>query len=151
MPHEASRETPETLTIGDMAARCDLSEHTLRYYERVGLIQPVPRDRSSGHRRYSAETAAVVETLACLRRSGMSLEDMRCYLALRPRGAAAAPQQTALFQAHLQQLEQEAARLEVRREYLRGKVAYWSAQAAGDAEEADRIAQANREVARRLR
>jgi len=39
------------LTIQDAARRSGLSEPTLRYYEEVGLIGPIPRDASSGHRR----------------------------------------------------------------------------------------------------
>jgi hypothetical protein len=42
-------------TIQDVSRRSGLSEPTLRYYEEVGLIGPVDRDASSGHRRYSGE------------------------------------------------------------------------------------------------
>ena len=41
-------------SIRIMASRCGMTPHTLRYYERVGLIQPVWRSRN-GHRRYSAQ------------------------------------------------------------------------------------------------
>ena len=44
----------EELTIAQAAARAGLPESTLRYWERIGLIRPVERDGSSGHRRYSA-------------------------------------------------------------------------------------------------
>lgn len=40
------------LTIWDVSRRSGLSEPTLRYYEQVGLIGPIERDESSGHRRY---------------------------------------------------------------------------------------------------
>jgi MerR family transcriptional regulator, copper efflux regulator len=40
------------LSIQDVSRRSGLSEPTLRYYEQVGLIGPVERDQSSGHRRY---------------------------------------------------------------------------------------------------
>ncbi len=56
------------------------SESALRYYERIGLIDPVPRDSSSSHRRYAAETVDTLEALACLRSTGMSIDDMRAYL-----------------------------------------------------------------------
>ena len=46
-------------TIRSMAERCGMTAHTLRYYERVGLIQPVGRARN-GHRRYSEADAAWV-------------------------------------------------------------------------------------------
>lgn len=82
-----------TLTIQQMTARSGLSEYTLRYYEKVGLIMPIPREGSSGHRRYSAETAQLVEQLACLRASGLPLEEMRRYIRLRAHGDAAAAEQ----------------------------------------------------------
>ncbi len=45
------------LTILEASRRSGLSEPTLRYYEQIGLIGPVPRDPSSGHRRYDAAAA----------------------------------------------------------------------------------------------
>jgi predicted site-specific integrase-resolvase len=44
----------QALTIQQVAQQTGLSVHTLRYYERNGLLEPVDR-ASSGHRRYSAE------------------------------------------------------------------------------------------------
>jgi DNA-binding transcriptional MerR regulator len=43
------------LPIQEVARRTGFSESTLRYYERIGLVGPVPRDQSSSHRRYSAQ------------------------------------------------------------------------------------------------
>jgi DNA-binding transcriptional MerR regulator len=53
-------------TIQDVSRRSGLSEPTLRYYEEVGLIGPVDRDGSSGHRRYSSEDVDTLQMLACL-------------------------------------------------------------------------------------
>lgn len=132
-------ETTDALTIGDMAARSGLSEHTLRYYERIGLIRPIPRDTSSGHRRYSPETAQLVESLACLRAAGLPLEDMRTFLALYARGPAAAAEQKALIAAHKATIEKEIARQQWRVKYLDAKMAYWEAVEAGDAAAMARI------------
>jgi len=64
-------------TIQDVSRRSGLSEPTLRYYEEVGLIGPIDRDGSSGHRRYSSEDVDALQMLACLRAMGMGIEDMR--------------------------------------------------------------------------
>ena len=64
-------------TVQETAERTGLNEHTLRYYERAGLLTAVRRDDSSGHRRYSADDVARVRTLACLRATGMPLVQMR--------------------------------------------------------------------------
>jgi DNA-binding transcriptional MerR regulator len=55
------------MTIAEAAARCGLPESTLRYWERIGLVNRVRRDASSGHRRYRPEDVATLETLGNLR------------------------------------------------------------------------------------
>ena len=139
-----------TLTIKEMAALSGMSEYTLRYYEKIGLIKPIPRDESSGHRRYSLEMARRLETLACLRASGLSLDDMRQYLHWREFGREAAAEQKALFQDHAKKVAEEIRRLEVRQRFLDGKIAYWDAQMKGDTELAEQIAARNLEIAKDL-
>lgn len=152
MSRDITLTQPEaTLTIKQMATRSGLSEYTLRYYEKIGLIQPIPRDGSSGHRRYSADTAQTVEALACLRASGLSLDEMRLYLQLRKRGDAAAAEQKALFLAHAQKVEEELCQLKIRQQYLSNKVAYWDARLNGNTELARQIAAQNHELAKELK
>lgn len=140
-----------TLTIKQMAALSGLSEYTLRYYEKVGLIKPIPRHRSSGHRRYSLDTIEIVEALSCLRASGLSLDAMRTYLRQRERGDEAAAEQKALFLVHAQEVAAEIQKLQIRQRYLNGKVAYWDARMNGDLELAKQIAAQNREIAKELK
>jgi DNA-binding transcriptional MerR regulator len=140
-----------TLTIKQMAAQSGMSEYTLRYYEKIGLIKPIPRDGSSGHRRYSADTAQMVEALSCLRASGLSLDEMRLYLRLRERGDEAASEQKALFLAHAEEVADEIRKLKIRQRYLSGKVAYWDARMNGDMELAEQIAAKNQEIAKELK
>src|SRR4051812_35620446 len=86
----------EAFTVQQAAQLTGLSEHTLRYYERVGLLPPVRREDSSRHRRYSAEDISIIESLACLRAAGLPLEQMRRYIGLMPQGRGAAAQQREL-------------------------------------------------------
>ena len=148
-----TQETPvkDTLTIQEMARQSGLSEHTLRYYERIGLLTPIPRDSSSGHRRYSADTGSVIESLSCLRGTGMSLEDIRTFLHLRQQGSLAAAEQKELFAAHLAVVTEEMEQMKVRMEYLAGKVAYWKAIEAGDGDEAEKVRLENRRLMPKLR
>ncbi len=140
-----------TLTIKQMAVQSGLSEYTLRYYEKVGLIMPIPRDRSSGHRRYNADTIEIVEALSCLHASGLSLEAMRTYLRQRERGDEAAAEQKALFLSHAEKVADEIRKLKIRQRYLSGKVAYWNARMNGDMELAKQIADQNQEIAKELK
>ncbi len=136
----------ETYTVQQAAALTGLSEHTLRYYERIGLIQPVPRQESSGHRRYGAEDLAKLETLACLRATGMPIEQMRRYFELRAGGAAAAAEQQALLAEHLDELQRRRAALQDHIHYVERKIDYWRAVEAHDESGAARIAREAREL-----
>jgi DNA-binding transcriptional MerR regulator len=140
MKKTSSHTHQETYTIHEVAQRSGLSIPTLRYYEEIGLVPDVWRDTSSGHRRYSADTLQLIESLANLRAVGMSIEDMHTYLALRERGAETAVEKRDLFQAHAEEVEKQIARLHIHQRYLSFKVAYWDAQARGDRDEAARIA-----------
>ena len=99
MGSDTATNIPPHFTLQEVVQRSGLSEHTLRYYERIGLLDRVKRDSSSGHRRYTAEDVQNIEALACLRTTGMSIDDMRTYLALLKDGRDAADQQLALFEA----------------------------------------------------
>jgi len=110
-------------TIQDVSRRSGLSEPTLRYYEEVGLIGPVDRDASSGHRRYSGEDVDTLQMLACLRAMGMGIEDMRTYQANRARGRAAAAEQRDLLLRHAERVEAQIETLRTHLDYLRDKAA----------------------------
>jgi DNA-binding transcriptional MerR regulator len=139
MVNDTETKTPHYFTLQEVVARSGLSEHTLRYYERIGLVEPVKRDSSSGHRRYTEEDLWKIEALACLRTTGMSLEDMRRYFALLKDGKAAADQQLALFEAQRAALEQELAQKREHLRYLEHKVAFWQAVRNGDDAQASEI------------
>ena len=124
--------TPSHFTLQEVVQKSGLSEHTLRYYERIGLLNTVKRDSSSGHRRYTAEEVQNIETLACLRAAGMSIDGMRMYFRLLKEGEMAADQQLALFEEQRKMLEQELAQKQKHLHYLDQKVAYWKAVQSGD-------------------
>ena len=85
-----STTTHEFLTPAEMADACGVSIDTLRYYEREGLLEPVARTES-GRRRYSADDAAWVRVLRCLRVSAMPIRDMKEFAELVRRGDEAIP------------------------------------------------------------
>jgi DNA-binding transcriptional MerR regulator len=120
------------LTIRDVSRRSGLSEPTLRYYEEIGLIGPIARDESSGHRRYRTEDLDELQILACMRALGVGIEDMRTYQANRARGHAAATEQRDLLLRHAERIEAEIAAQYARLDYIRGKAALWDARARGD-------------------
>ena len=95
----------------DFSARLGLSAHTLRYYERIGLLDLVER-AANGHRRYSAEDAAWVEFLRRLRATGMPIRQMQQFAALRRLGDATLQERRELLEAHQRTVLQRKAELE---------------------------------------
>lgn len=122
------------LTIQQVSRHTGLAESALRYYERIGLIDAVPRDASSGHRRYPADLVATIESLSCLRGSGMSVADIRTYVANTKRGDDATSDQRRLFEAHAARLHDEITRLRLRERYITAKARMWAARERGDTE-----------------
>jgi MerR family transcriptional regulator, copper efflux regulator len=120
------------LTIQDVSRRSGLSEPTVRYYEQVGLIGPIERDQSSGHRRYREDDVDALQVLACLRAMGVGIEDMRTYQANRGRGREAAGEQRDLLLRHAERIEGQIATLHIHLDYLRAKAALWDARFHGD-------------------
>lgn len=88
------------LTIDDVARRTGLTAHTLRYYERIGLIAPVPR-AAGGQRRYATADLDWIEFLLRLRDTRMPIVQMLAFARLRAEGDATVPQRRALLEAHL--------------------------------------------------
>ena len=89
---------PESMTIAEVAELLDVSPHTLRYYERAGLVE-VARD-GSGHRVYDAEAVRRLVFLTRMRLSGMPMRDLQHYIALVDEGAATVPERLDMLIEH---------------------------------------------------
>ena len=84
--------------IATTADRLGVSVHTLRYYERIGLVR-VDRD-ASGHRRYDAAGVRRLVFLTRMRTSGMPILDLRRYIELVEAGRDTVPERLALLTEH---------------------------------------------------
>lgn len=73
------------MTITEVSKRYDLSADTLRYYERIGLIPPVNRNKS-GIRDFTEEDCKWVEFIKCMRGAGLSIEVLTEYVQLFQQG-----------------------------------------------------------------
>ena len=78
-----------TWSIGEAAAKCGLSPHTLRWYERIGLVGPVAKG-GDGRRRYSDADLDWLSLITRLRETGMPVSDMQRYAELVRSGAGEA-------------------------------------------------------------
>ena len=73
------------MTIAEVSRKYDISPDTLRYYERIGLIPPVPRNKS-GIRDYGEESCNWIELMKCMRQAGVQIEALIEYVALFQQG-----------------------------------------------------------------
>lgn len=103
-----------------------MTAHTLRYYERVGLIQPVGRARN-GHRRYSEADEAWLNFLHCMRATNMSIREMQKYAALREQGDSTSLQRRKLLEEHQAGIAEKIAELQKAHELLSHKIANYKA------------------------
>ncbi|MGO4342204.1 MerR family transcriptional regulator [Pedococcus sp. 2YAF34] len=138
-------------TIKEAAALTGLPASTLRYYESIGVIAPVGRGATSGHRVYDEEDLDQIMWVACLAATGMSVSDMRQYVENGRVGPAAAGEQVELLTHQQRRLVCEAEQLVLRQRYVALKIDYWSAVAAGDDARAELISGEARTLADELK
>lgn len=128
-----------------------LPASTLRYYESIGVVAPVGRGESSGHRVYDEQDLDQLMWVACLAATGMSVSDMREYVANGQRGRAIAADQIRLLTEQATRLAAEGERITLRQEYVNLKIDYWRATEAGDDDRAELRSAEARAMAGRLR
>src|SRR5215470_4978357 len=92
------------LSIREVAARTGITTHTLRYYERIGLVDHVPRARS-GHRRYGDADLRWLELVKRLHATEMPIRRMLEYARLARRGDSTVAARRALLDAHRRDVE----------------------------------------------
>ena len=91
--------TETTFSIRQAAERTGLSQDTVRYYERSGLVPPVGRG-GNGYRRYTEDDIGWLVFVSQLRASGMPIADVRRFVTLTLVGDATVPERLALLEAH---------------------------------------------------
>ncbi len=143
--------SPHTYTIKEAAALTGLPASTLRYYESVGVIAPVGRGETSMHRVYTDGDMNLLVGVACLAATGMSVSDMRRYVANGALGAAAADEQIQLLEERAERLAAEARLIKIRQQYVKIKIEFWRATAAGDDTEVARLTAAARDLAQKIK
>jgi DNA-binding transcriptional MerR regulator len=101
------------LSIGELALRTDVAATTLRYYERIGLIQPPAR--VGGQRRYDDSIVARLDVIGLCKAAGFALEEIQLLFA---DDAPGRPASRALAQAKLADIDARIAELRRAREII---------------------------------
>jgi DNA-binding transcriptional MerR regulator len=116
----------DTFSPGEVAERSGFSLDTLRYYERIGLLDGIERTRS-GHRRFAQGDLEWLGVLRCLRDTGMPIAEMRRYAESAREGDRTLAERMALLIEHEARVEQHIADLRAQQEHLRDKIAWYRA------------------------
>jgi DNA-binding transcriptional MerR regulator len=112
-----------TYSIGEFSKIVGVSEHTLRYYEKEGLIK-VNRDENNV-RVYSDKDKLWVETLLHLKKSGMSLKDMKQFIMWGYMGDETMEERLALLKNHRQKVVEEFEKIRQSLEFLDTKINFY--------------------------
>ena len=110
------------MKIGDIAGKTGLTAHTIRYYERIGLLPFAPRD-GTGQRVYDASILTWIEFLGRLKTTGMSIQEMLRYAGLRAQGAATEQARCDLLTEHRDQVRLKVVELQACLLVLDNKIA----------------------------
>ena len=100
----------KTYTIGQAAERAGLSADTLRYYDKQGLLPFVAR-AENGYRVFTEEDFAWLDTIACLKGTGMELKDIRTFIRWCMQGDSTLQNRLDLILARKREVESQISQL----------------------------------------
>ena len=109
------------MTIAEVSRKYDISADTLRYYERIGLIPPVPRTRG-GLRDYGEESCGWIQLMKCMRAAGVQIEALIDYVDLFQQGDANLDARKALLVEPRDQLVSRMAEMQASLDLLNQKI-----------------------------
>ena len=109
------------MTIAEESRKYDISADTLRYYERIGLIPPVPRTRG-GLRDYGEESCGWIQLMKCMRAAGVQIEALIEYVDLFQQGDATLDARKALLVEQRDQLVSRMAEMQASLDLLNQKI-----------------------------
>ncbi|MBJ2157805.1 MerR family transcriptional regulator [Variovorax sp. IB41] len=115
-----------SLTIAQVAQRTGLTAHTLRYYERIGLIAAVSR-APGGQRRYAGADMDWLAFLLRLRETGMPIQGMQAFAGLRSQGDASVGERREMLEQHLAEVQARVEALQQSMQALSTKIAHYRA------------------------
>jgi len=113
-----------TWSIAEAAEKCGLSQHTLRWYERIGLLGAISRG-GDGRRRYGDGDLEWLSLLTKLRATGMPVRDMQRYAELVRSGAGQA-ERLELLKRHREEVRRALASQRECLKLLDAKIGYYA-------------------------
>ncbi len=120
----------ESYTIQEVAEMTDVSAHTLRYYEKIGLLEHISR-HENGHRRYAEKDLGWIQFLKLLRATGMPIQQMQVFMELARQGDSTIPDRIEVLSDHRRQLAAHIAELQDHMAHLDRKIIFYNGMLTG--------------------
>lgn len=111
-------------SIGQVAKKVGLTAHTLRYYEKEGLM-PFVRKSGSGLRVYAETDIEWLMLIECLKGTGMPLKDIKQYIDWIQEGDATLEKRREMFIKQKVKLEQQMQQLKEYMAKINYKIDYY--------------------------
>ncbi|ADF40418.1 MerR family transcriptional regulator [Priestia megaterium] len=111
-------------SIQQVASMTGLSTHTLRYYEKIGLIKNVQRAQT-GYRQYTDVDLAWIQFLIRLRVTGMPMLKMKQFSDLRQKGDSTITARKELLEEHYKDVLGKIEELELNSQRIEEKIAHY--------------------------
>ena len=112
------------MTIAEVSKKYDISQDTLRYYERIGLIPPVPRTKG-GIRDYDEVSCSWIEMMKCMRSAGVQIEALIEYVSLFQQGDETLEARKAILIDQREQLKARMAQMQASLDRLNSKIEHY--------------------------
>ncbi|MCI9037652.1 MAG: MerR family transcriptional regulator [Oscillospiraceae bacterium] len=110
------------MTIAEVSRKYGVTADTLRYYERIGLLPPVPRTKG-GIRDYDEDSCRWIELMKCMRSAGVQIEALTAYVALFRQGESTVEQRKAILVEQRDQMVARMAEMQRSLDRLNSKIA----------------------------
>lgn len=110
------------MNIRKMAHRTGLSAHTLRYYEKIGLLVNIDRD-ARGYRDFSEQDVIWVEFIKRLKATNMPLDEIKRFADLRSRGDVTIPERLEILENHQKRVARQMQALSRHQQKIKEKIA----------------------------
>lgn len=109
------------MTIAEVSKKLNISADTLRYYERIGLIPTVPRNKS-GIRNYDDNSIGWINFIKCMKKAGLTIEVLIEYVSLYQQGDSTKETRKSLLIEQRKELLDRIEELKETLEYLNKKI-----------------------------
>lgn len=112
------------MTIAQVSKKYDITADTLRYYERIGLIPRVPRNKN-GIRDYDDESCGWIELMKCMRKAGVQIDALIEYVKLFHQGDSTIEARKAILVEQKRQLMEHMADMQASLDRLECKIEHY--------------------------